>query len=70
MRWRKKNFEPKILNIVSNYLSERTVVYGRGVTHKVTAGVPQGSIIGPTLWNILYNGVLEMEMPEGIKLVA
>ncbi|KAI5696448.1 hypothetical protein M8J76_011941 [Diaphorina citri] len=36
----------------------------------MTAGVPQGSILGPTLWNLLYNGVLELPRPDGVTFIA
>ena len=41
-----------------------------GKVYKVTAGVPQGSIVGATLWNLLYNGVLQLKVPKGITLIA
>nr|CAH7762824.1 unnamed protein product [Callosobruchus chinensis] len=31
---------------------------------KVSAGVAQGSVLGPDLWNIMYDGILRMEIPE------
>ncbi|CAH1982711.1 unnamed protein product [Acanthoscelides obtectus] len=37
---------------------------------EMNAGVPQGLILGLTLWNNLYNGLLELEMPHGITLIA
>lgn len=37
----------------------------------MTAGVPQGSILGPTLWNLAYDSVLLMpDLPRGARLVA
>lgn len=33
-------------------------------------GVPQGSVLGPTQRNLLYNGVLEIELPEGCLTLA
>lgn len=36
----------------------------------MTCGVPQGSIIGLTLWNIVYDGVLSLQLGPGIIPVA
>lgn len=33
----------------------------------VTCGVPQGLVIGPTLWNVLYNGLLRTRLPAGVE---
>jgi hypothetical protein len=32
--------------------------------------VPQGSILGPTLWNLYYDGVLRLQMPEGVQVIG
>lgn len=36
----------------------------------MTAGVPQGSVRAPTLWNLLYDGVLQLKVPEDVTLLA
>ncbi|CAK9820189.1 Putative 115 kDa protein in type-1 retrotransposable element R1DM [Anthophora quadrimaculata] len=61
-----------IVAAVRDYLSERTVVYGQGTERAemcVYGGVPQGSIIGPLLWNLVYDGILKIRVP-GVRLVA
>ena len=37
--------------------------------YAVSRAVPQGSVLGPILWNAMYNGVLSVELPEGVTIV-
>ena len=36
----------------------------------MTAGVAQGSILGPDIWNVGYDEVLDLPMPPGVYLVG
>lgn len=62
-----------LLRMVRNYLKDRVLLYDTSDgprRREVTAGAAQGSILGPDLWNISYDGILRMEMPKDTSLVG
>ncbi|CAK1593609.1 unnamed protein product [Parnassius mnemosyne] len=64
---------PYLRRTIGAYLEERCVTYwGRdGAGRRVmSCGVPQGSVLGPLLWNIGYDWVLRGELPSGANLTC
>ena len=52
-----------LLRMIRAYLKDRVLVYETEDgprTKEVTAGAAQGSVLGPELWNISYDGILRI----------
>lgn len=62
-----------LCRVLKSYFTNRVLVYRTNLgqeTAVIKAGVPQGSILGPSLWNGMYDGVLTQELPAGVEIVG
>lgn len=49
-----------LVEIIKTYLSDRVPQVGERKELKISCGVLQGSILGPTLWKIFYDVGLDL----------
>lgn len=65
---RKTGIEESLISIIASYLPEwKTIVEAENISKQQEVGVSQGSVLEPTLWNILYDKV---KLSNGATLIG
>ncbi|XP_074036343.1 uncharacterized protein [Leptinotarsa decemlineata] len=70
---RSRGIKESLIVIIASYLSEREIILETTEDRKlvrINSGVPQRSVLGPTLWNLLYDELFTIETPDGVNLVG
>lgn len=62
-----------LMGLIRSYFDGRTArveLPGDSVSRGVERGCPQGSCSGPTFWNLAYESVYRVELPEGCDIIS
>ena len=69
----RKKVPDYLLRMLDDYLSDRWVIYQGdkwSLKEEMTCGAPQGSRVGPLVWNVMYDDFLRMDLPVGTSIIG
>ena len=72
-RLKELGISEELRRILQSYLRDRSTVADSadgGLKIKLTCGVSQGSVLGPALWNILFDEALRVKLPRDCTSIA
>jgi len=62
-----------LYNLTKNYFRQQKAILATNninIERAVSKGCPQGSCLGPGMWNIFYNSLLNVIFTSGTKIIA
>ena len=69
----RKKVPDYLLRMIDDYLNNRWVIYVGdkwSIKEEMTCGAPQGSQVGPLVWNVMYDDFLRMDLPAGASIIG
>ena len=69
----RKNVPDYLLRMIDDYLSDSWVIYEGDkwpLKEEMPCGAPQGSRMGPLVWNLMYDDFLRMDLPAGTSIIG
>lgn len=70
---KRRQFPEHLQMLIQNFFRNRNIIYKAADNNTkldMQQGVPQGSILSPILWNLLYDELLKLNFPEGVNVIA
>jgi hypothetical protein len=70
---KESGFPRNLYNLTKNFFSQGKATLATNnitIERVVSKGAPQGSCLGPSMWNIFYNSLLNLTFTSSTKILA
>ena len=67
---KKHNVSKYLIELITSYLTHRKIILPNNEERWTSCGVPQGSVLGPLLWLVLYDQILNTRVNPDVELLA